>query len=243
MKDGGWWSSLRNSWIPFSTTLHCCTSKPKTQGKNPRNPFPRYDTIRIMKRNTHLTLHIVIICIVVYGLRLINYIYIYSSILRHLKSWIMAYHDPFRNFRSQLQSAEALRCRDQASDPMTQLMLASQYLLTTQKRRSSNHPPICAGNTKSMLIYVNLNIMTCLRGYLGAGNHAINMSPKEFLRCCVDIMVCQTRPSTAEKGTAKISSSCETRQLVPGHCDDTAWGGPNKDFELHFTCHGISGTF
>jgi len=139
MKDGGWWSSLRNSWIPFSTTLHCCTSKPKTQGKNPRNPsFSRYDTIRIMKRNKHLTLHIVIICIVVYCLRLINYIFCcIGCILRHLKSWIMAHHDPFRNFRSQLQSAEALRCRDQASDPVTQLMLASQYLLTTQKRRSS----------------------------------------------------------------------------------------------------------
>ena len=69
------------------------------------------------------------------------------------------------------------------------------------------------------------------------------MSPKEFLRCCVDIMVPQTRPSTADKGTAKISSSCETRQLVPGHRDDTAWGGPNTHSELHFTCHGISVTF
>ena len=99
MKDGGWWSSLRNSWIPFSTTLHCCTSKPKTQGKNARNPsFSRYDTIRIMKRNKHLKLHIVIICIVVYCLRLINYIYsCIGCILRHLKSWIMAYHHPFRN--------------------------------------------------------------------------------------------------------------------------------------------------
>ena len=65
MKDGGCWLSLRNCWIPFSTTLHFFTFESKTQEKDPRNPsFSRYDTIRIVKRNKHLKLHIAIYILV-----------------------------------------------------------------------------------------------------------------------------------------------------------------------------------